>query len=310
MTRRTQYLRIVFAMLCAACSIADASGVRADFEIESFTRYRIDNFDNNNNGYVATSEETPTLEPLERYAVASEIDKYQFKEFNLYRSPYGETVSRPFFSSRTIRSSQSRAVQLERVMAFQSPQATKIDKRQPCFLTEVSYGMRFSHLNNLHTTHAEGGFLNVFHVDINVAGQELGPYLGLTSRVRYGDWQWEVGGLMQGAFKLTDADQVSVLGLNVIPASILNSPIYAPPSVFSRSDSSGDESVYGEFRAKISRQLSSLVTFSIGYSGFFIEEVQYPNENIGIPIYDSGMISENVSHGLIGMTYTSLEFKR
>jgi hypothetical protein len=52
MTRRTRHLRIVFAMLCAAWCANHSARVRADFEIESFTRYRIDRFDNNNNGSV------------------------------------------------------------------------------------------------------------------------------------------------------------------------------------------------------------------------------------------------------------------
>lgn len=113
---------------------------------------------------------------------------------------------------------------------------------------------------------------------------------------------------MQSAFKLTDADQEVALGLNIIPTS--NSPIYAPPSVLARNESDKVESIYGEFRAKISRQLNPLVTVSIGYSGFFVEHVQYPNEIVSLPVYDTPMISENESHGLIDITYVNLEFKR
>jgi hypothetical protein len=50
MTRRIRFPRIVLAMLCVAWCLGHSALVRADFEIESFTRYRVDRFDNNNTG--------------------------------------------------------------------------------------------------------------------------------------------------------------------------------------------------------------------------------------------------------------------
>jgi hypothetical protein len=69
MTRRTHYLRIVLALLCAAWCACHSAIVRADFEIESFTRYRIDRFDNNNNGLPI---ETEFHEHLAKAASSSE----------------------------------------------------------------------------------------------------------------------------------------------------------------------------------------------------------------------------------------------
>jgi hypothetical protein len=50
MTRQSRFPKIVAAMLCAAWCVNHSALVRGEFEIESFTRYRIDRFDNNNVG--------------------------------------------------------------------------------------------------------------------------------------------------------------------------------------------------------------------------------------------------------------------
>jgi hypothetical protein len=50
MTRPARIPRIVFAMLCAVWCVNHSALAYGEFEIESFTRYRIDRFDNNNTG--------------------------------------------------------------------------------------------------------------------------------------------------------------------------------------------------------------------------------------------------------------------
>ncbi|MDZ4656223.1 MAG: hypothetical protein SH868_01455 [Bythopirellula sp.] len=76
--------RFVLALLCCALLTCSFAPVLGDFEIESFTRYRVTNMDNNNNNYVDDFDITDPSYQVEKYAVAEGLEQGASQELYLY----------------------------------------------------------------------------------------------------------------------------------------------------------------------------------------------------------------------------------
>ncbi len=87
MTLSNRNPRIVLAMLCCAWFLCCCAQALAEIEIESFTRYRVDNFDNNNNGYVDGVDNTDIVNEIENTTVAAELSKDMNWEFSTTPTP-------------------------------------------------------------------------------------------------------------------------------------------------------------------------------------------------------------------------------
>jgi hypothetical protein len=298
-------------MLCAAWCVNHSAQVLADFEIESFTRYRIDNFDNNNNGYVAPADEAAALDPLERITIASELDKHSFYEVTYWYYDYRSLNPRlvPTFSSRFISSSQSRAMQLERVIKFRSNESKLEAKDHYQSSFEVSYGTRYSHLENSRFYSFQSAGALGASLDANVAGQSLGPYISTTYLSEHGSWSFQFGGLFQGCINETDTQHMGNMYSPLISARSPSQPYYFP-YWNSRKQSDFSENIYSEMRAQISCQINPMLKLSIGYSGFYFDEVRYPSNSASWLLTDESMLEVDQGSLLTGITFASLELRR
>ena len=309
MTHRNRNPRIVLALLCSAWSLYCCAVVKADIEIESFTRYRVDNFDNNNNGYVVPVEENASIDPLERNAIIEEVDVYEVKELVYWGTNFDSYTLQRISTQRFATHSRSRGLQLERVLSFRPKQVGAEDDVWNSVSWEVSYGLRYSQLDNSHSFQNEGSFLGSMFANTLIASQKLGPYLGLTCRTEQRGWQINLGWMLQGAFNLMDASQEGKIGEDLVPGQY-NRPLFMPQSVFAHSDSDNMETVYGELRACASRRLNQLITLNVGCSGFYIGDTRSASDSVSWTLPNMGLVDNGTQDALIGTAYTSLEIRR
>ncbi len=303
---------------------------RADFEIESFTRYRVDNFDNNNNGYANITDDGEEFGFIESIAVAKGIDTAgslgPFLEVwapptssSSGSSDLPNSVSRDFddiYSSNSFPTRregysyiQSRSLLLERVLRFSPKQSDEPTDDEVTHVWEVSYGARFNQLDDFYGYSQSGGVLGRLAINNFVDNQQAGPHIGVAWNMSQGPWTVSLNGIAQAGLGTTDAAQTSLVGEDLIPGQY-NRPIYLQPMVVNDEDYDEFASYYGEIRAQISRTLTEQFSLNVGCSGYYFGNVQYADDSINWYLPSFGITDNGMEDTFISTAFANLEFRR
>jgi hypothetical protein len=320
------------AILCAGMSCVGAH-LQADFEIESFARYRLIRLDNNNNGYVDDFDITDPVGAVEFRTIAEAIDKTSTAgsfDYSLYRpqqSPYSpvrdlqgnligiavdyddlHTFNIAFESLKGFTYLQGRGVQLEKVIRF-SPKVREgeTEPEEPYPSWEFFYGVRFYRFDDSFTFEGNGGILGHTWADTSVENQHGGPHLGMLWNLRHGRWTLAVSGLAQSGLGATDSRQAGRMGEDLSPGQV-NSPIYAQPHIVSYQVEDRFDTVYGEVRAQVKRELSKLISLTLGCSGYYYGDIKFADQSVNWFIPDLGVLT-GTEDSTVTTAFATLEFR-
>jgi hypothetical protein len=356
--------RTVQTVLICAWLSCIAARLQADFEIESFTRYRLIRLDNNNNGYVddfditdqsSLVENTSAADALEGKAgppselpmspnsaesgsrthvtldttemsrtsngsvhVAARIPNgFGFVDY-AFTNPVGDYAMAvdyddlhqfnvAFESLRGLSYAQGRGVQLENVIRF-SP---KLPEGQAApagsYATwEVFYGIRFYQLDDSFAFEGLGGILGRTWAATSVENQHGGPHLGMSWNLHHSGWTFALSGLAQGGLGATDSRQAGAIGEDLSPGQ-LDSPLFARSHAVGYQVEETFGTVYGEVRAQVKRELTRLITLTIGCSGYYFGDIKYADQSVNWFIPDLGLVS-GTQDSTVTTAFAGLEF--
>jgi hypothetical protein len=339
MTRQSRFPKIVAAMFCAAWCIADGPRVRADFEIESFTRCSVDSLDNNNNGFVVEEDfqsqlsfvsnqtELPSqhVSSPQPIVPASPSGSSIFKNFGTgfvdgindswISSSYGfDPSSLPGFNQNDFQEPQvsmtsylqSCSMQLERVIRFNNKVIDRESKEwSDENFTEVYWGIRYFQLADRWLFDTSSTINGNDWIRADVDNTIPGPHLGFTWSHAREAWRVNAGGFVQAGQYIGSAAVMNSYAVDLSPG-----PHDDWPNLLKDSDDRNFITLLSVAKAQASHAINKDVTLHLGCTANYVGDMRYAvnivnNSSPGVEVRDTA-----TQDLFITTVYTSLEFKR
>jgi len=203
---------------------------------------------------------------------------------------------------------QVQGVQLVRALRFSNHEEVKETDETEHFL-ELSSGARYFRLQDQYYFENSTGFLGRFVADTSMNNMNFGPQLGLKWGSSSRNWDINAEGIFLLGYNRIDGSQTGRLGEVIFPSQ-LNRPLYNQPTRFSNQQDNEDFSPIGEVRASASYQLTETLRVRVGYSAFYVGNMQYAQDAVVWRLPDLGISTSPDQDWLTETLYANIELRR
>ena len=151
---------------------------------------------------------------------------------------------------------------------------------------QYSYGVRFLQLDDNFLFNGTGGFaLGDGRWDTTIVNNIVGPQVGYKWQRNRGRWCFESDGKFLFGYNIRDWEQTGFALVGKTQGDV-NSSLFMRAKSFSYGKNDDDFSPVGELRMNLKYRLTDNVSFNVGWTGTFVDNIKRASTHVDYALYD------------------------
>ena len=203
---------------------------------------------------------------------------------------------------------QVQGMQIVRALRFSNHEEVKDTDQTEHFL-EISSGARYFRLQDRYYFENPTLILEGFVADTSMDNVSFGPQFGLRWGSSNRNWDFAAEGFFLLGYNRIDGSQTGQFGELRIPGA-LNTAARGQPTRFSNQQDGEDFSPIGEVRASASYQLTETLAVRLGYSAFYVSNLQYAEDAVDWSLPNMGITIDPDQDWFTATLYANIELLR